>query len=396
MEAPHLRHTLAVFGAIASLVAACGGTGTPSPSPTVTPTAAATTAAPTVAASVKASATPTPKPTLLPVVDANTTKITLTKIPIPPIAGKTLSADILDIDQAAHLLYVADRTTNGVDVFDVSTATAKFVKTIDTGSGPNGIVVAKNVNKLFVGLNSSDVAVIDIDPASAKYQTVVAKVASGGKKRVDEMDYDPKDKKLYSANSDDGLVLAIDATTNQILKKFENLGEGLEQPRYDPIDGMMYMTSSDQNTVFQFDPTKDVLVKKFDVAVKCNPNGLAINTTTNKAVLGCSIGRTGSGKTPITVSWDIAAGKVIDQFEQAGAGDAVIYSAKADRFFFAASNFNRGGMMAIFSGDPIKFITNVPTAVGSHGVAYDETNNVVYTQDQLDNEGALFSFVPPK
>jgi hypothetical protein len=392
MELPRLRHTLAVFGAIASLVAACGGTAAPSPSPTAAPTVAA--ASPTVAASPTPSAKP--KPTLLPVIDANTTKIALNKIAIPPIAGKTLSADILEVDQAAHLLYVTDRTDKGIDVFDVSTATAKYVKTIDVKDGANGLVVAKNVNKLFVGLNGSNIGVIDINPSSPTYQTLVATIASGGKKRVDEMDYDSKDKKLYSANSDDGLVLSVDATSNQILKKFDNLGEGLEQPRYDPVDGMMYMTSSDQNMVFEFDPTKDVMVKKADVGVKCNPNGLAINTKTNKAVLGCSIGKTGTGKTPITVSWDIATWKVIDQFDQVGAGDAVIYNAKADRFFFAASNFNRGGMMGIFSGDPIKFITNVPTAVGAHGVAYDETNNVVYTQDQNDKEGVLFSFVAPK
>jgi hypothetical protein len=79
-----------------------------------------------------------------------------------------------------------------------------------------------------------------------------------------------------------------------------------------------------------------------------------------------------------------------------GAGDAVFYSAKADRFFFAASNFNRGALMAVFSGNPVKFITAIPTAVGSHGVAYDETNAMVYTQDQNPNEGALFSFAAPK
>jgi len=28
-------------------------------------------------------------------------------------------------------------------------------------------------------------------------------------------------------------------------------------------------------------------------------------------------------------------------------------------------------------------------------VAFDETNNIVYTQDQLPNEGALFSFPLP-
>ena len=52
--------------------------------------------------------------------------------------------------------------------------------------------------------------------------------------------------------------------------------------------------------------------------------------------------------------------------------------------------------MAIFGGTPIRFLNNVPTAVGAHGVAFDETNNIVYTQDQLPSEGALFSFpLPP-
>ena len=289
------------------------------------------------------------------------------------------------------MLYVTDRTDNGIDVFDISTATAKYVKTIDTGSGPNGVVVAKNVNKVFAGLNDSNVAIIDIAPGSATLNTVVAKLSTGGKKRADELDYDPKDKKVYVANSDDGIVTVIDASTNAIIKKFENMGDALEQPRYDSADGMMYLTSSDQNAIFQFDPTKDVLVKKFDVGTKCNPNGLAINPTTQQALLGCS-----SRSANVAVAWDLKAGKALATFDQAGAGDATFYSPKADRFFFAASNFNRGAMMAIFAANPIRFITNIATAVGSHGLAYDETNGIIYTQDQNPNEGALFFFSPPK
>jgi hypothetical protein len=41
-------------------------------------------------------------------------------------------------------------------------------------------------------------------------------------------------------------------------------------------------------------------------------------------------------------------------------------SAKADRFFVAASNFNRGAVISIFTGNPVTFLTNVPTAVGCH------------------------------
>ena len=388
----------AILSAGAILVASCGGTAAgPSASPTVV--AVATTAAPTPSPSPSPSATPgasgapTPQPTLLPPVAADTTVVSLTKIPIPPLSGKTASIDLIQIDQAAHRLYVADRTTNGVDVFDISTKDAKYVKSVDAGSGANGIVVAKDVNKLFAGLNDSNVAVIDLTSL-----TVIAKVNTGGKGRADELDYDPKDKKVYVANSGDGFVTVIDATTNAIIKKLDNLGAALEQPQYDTSDGLMYMTSSDQNAVFVFDPTKDVLVRKDVLAVICNPQGLAINPKTNQALLGCNVGRAGSTGTPLTVAWDLSKGIFTGVFGQVGAGDSVTYSAKTDRFYFGAHNFPHGSVIGIFSGSPIAFLTNVPTGSfsGAKNLAYDETNNVIYTQDALPGEGALFSFTPPK
>src|SRR5438445_871132 len=223
----------------------------------------------------------------LPVVAADIA-LQLPNVAIPPINGKTGSFDIIDIDQAAHLMYVGDRTSGGVDIFDVSTPSARYLQTIPTGATPNGVSIAKNVNKLFAGLTDSSLAIIDINPASPARNTVIARLTSGGKKRVDEMDYDPKEKKLYAANSDDGIVTVVDAVGNTIVKQFKDLGEGREQPRYNAADGMMYMTSSDPNAVFQFDPRSDTLVKNYDVKVYCNPNGLAINPATNQALLGCS------------------------------------------------------------------------------------------------------------
>jgi YVTN family beta-propeller protein len=396
-----LQRTLALV-AVTLVAIGCASSNAPSTTSSA-PTAAAATPTPTPAptpcttqsvltgpaqASLPAPAGTAPVRTVLPVVATNMLAIAVSRIPIPPIAGKTASIDIIEIDQASHLMYVTDRGDNGIDVFDVANACAKFIKTIDVGSGPNGVVVAKNVNKVFAGLNDSTIAVIDITPGVDK---VIAKLTTGGKGRADEMDYDPKDKKVYVANSDDGIVTVVDAMTNAIIKKFEGMGDALEQPRYDPADGMMYMTSSGQNAIFQFDPTKDVLVKKFDVGQKCDPNGLAINPTTQQAFLGCS-----SRSSNAALLWDLKTGKVVDSFDQAGAGDAVFYSAKADRFFFAASNFNRGAVMAIFSANPVKFIGNVATATGSHAVAYDEANGIVYMQDQNPNEGALFSFPAPK
>ncbi len=326
----------------------------------------------------------------LPVIAADIA-LPLPDVDIPPITGKTGSFDIIEVDQAAHLLYLGDRTTGGVDIFDISTPAAKYLQTVNTGSPANGVTLAKNVNKVFAGTNDSNVVIIDVDPASPRRNTVIARLNTGGKKRADEMDYDPKEKKLYAANSDDGLVTVVDAVKNAIIKKFENLGEGLEQPRYNPADGMMYMTSSDQNAVFQFDPVKDVLVKKYDVGAACNPNGLAINPATNQALLGCS-----NRKTPFTVLWDLKTHSVVSMFDQAGAGDQAAYDPKTNLYFFAASNFPPGAVLAIFGGSPVHWIGNLPTARGSHVVGFDATNRVIYTVNQQPNSAGLMRFWLPE
>lgn len=317
----------------------------------------------------------------------------LTHVEIPPITAKTASIDIMDIDQAAHILYVADRTDSGVDVLDLSQPMARYMRTIDMGrTAPNGVILAKDQNKLFVTNNDSTVAVIDI-----RTWKEIARLNTGGKKRADELDYDTKDKKVYVANNADGFVTVIDAVGNRILKKIDKVSDGaLEQPRYDPADGQVYLTLSDENAIARFDPARDELVKKFDVGVPCSPQGLAINPKTNQALLGC-----GNRKTQQAVLWDLAGGKVISTFDRAGAGDMSIYDAQTDRFFFAASNFTSNGapapLMAIFSGSPpVQLLASVPTAVGSHSVAFDELHRVVYTQDQKPFDGGLFAFPLPK
>ncbi len=327
---------------------------------------------------------------VLPVV-AEDVALRLPDVAIPPVQGKTLSSDLFEIDQAAHVMYLADRTDHGVDVFDVSTPGAKYVKTIPTGTNPNGVILAKNVNKLYVGGADSSVVVIDINPASMHRDAVIARVGTGGKKRVDEGDYDPVDRKLYVANGDDGFVTVLDATNDRIIKKFTDLGEGLEQPRYNPSDGQMYMTSSDQDAVFEFNPRTDTLVKKYELKMGCEPNGLAINPKTNQALLGCS-----AKKPAMTVLWDLKAKTVVTTFTQVGASDQVFYSAKSNLFFAAARNDPRGPAIGIFTGGPnARWVANAPSAPGAHGVGYDETNHVVYVQNQAPNSAAVIAYWLP-
>jgi WD40 repeat protein len=150
---------------------------------------------------------------------------------------------------------------------------------------------------------------------------------------------------------------------------------------------MMYMTSSDQNAVFQFDPTTDTLIKKYDVGTSCNPNALAINPKTNQTLLGCS-----NTKTPMVVLWDLKTRTAITTFTDAGGCDMTVYFSKHDLWLAACANFPKGAALAIFAGSPIHWVANVSTAAGSHALAYDETNNVIYTLDQRPNNAGLMAF----
>ncbi len=364
-------------------LAACGGTPAATPKPSATPSAAPTTAP----AQASVSAAPKPTPTTLPAVAADTSKVQLTTIQIPPLNGRPLLADILEVDPQAKVLYMADRTLNGIDVFDVSGKTAKYVSTIATGSPANGLVVAKNVNKLFTALSNSHVAVIDIDPSSQKRNQIIADMNTGGKNRANEVEYYSADKKVYVVNSDDQFMTVIDATKNEIIKRIDIPGGILEHPRFNSADGLLYLAGYQDNVIHQIDPKKDAVANSFRVVDECNPADLAINPGLQQALLSCN-----NRLKQHTAVWDFKTSKVTATFDQMGGSDVAIYNSKADRYFVAGFSFYRGPAMGIFGGSPIKFMTNVPTTKSSHAVAYDEANNLVYTE----GETGLLAFAPPK
>ncbi len=330
---------------------------------------------------------PSPVADWVPADPAMTTKVDQTFTAIDGAA----SGDIMEVDQQAQMLYFAVRmnaksTAGGVVVYDVSGGAPQQVAFVDLGSGGNGVVTAPDLKKIFVGLTDSSVAVVDVNPGSRRYLQQIARIGTGGAQRTDELDYDPVDRKVYAANSDDGLVTVIDAVGNSMITQFTDLGEGLEQPRYDPADGMMYMTSSDQNAIFQFDPTTDTLVNKFDVGNNCNPNGIAINPNTNQAMLGCSI-----SSSHHAVLWDLGSHSVVSTSRNTGRIDGAIYDGTADRFLLA-SRFFRGPAISVFAGNG-QFLTNEgPTDASSHQVAYSEATNTVYTAETRGSDYGVASF----
>ncbi len=312
----------------------------------------------------------------------NTAPIQITNIPIPTIGGQAASFDVIEIDQARHRLYAADRTDHGIDVFDVSTAHAKYMDTIKLPANPNGLAIAPDLGRLFAGTVTGSVVIVDINLAANATGVVIKEVPTGGKE-VDLLDYAPSLHTVFASTGVDGTIASVDAKTGAINGTFK-IGFALEQPRFSPADGMLYVTSPDAGALFQVDPVSGKIVDKADLG-SCLPKGLAINPHTDEALIACH---------DSTVTRDLRA-KTQGNFTQVYGGDVVWYDAKVDRFFVAVP-LAGGGEVAIFGGSPIDYITAVSTNGTGNSTAYDETNDIVYALDTRAKTAGLTSFRRPR
>jgi YVTN family beta-propeller protein len=310
------------------------------------------------------------------------------RVVVPQVDGKTAQFDIMVVDQAARRLYAADALDQGVDVLDVSVSPGRYLRTIPLGVAPKGLAVDEGRHRLFTGNDDSTVSIVNTDEASPNPYAVLATIATNGKGRADLMDYDPASSRLYVSNRDDGFLSVVDVANGAVVGQVANLGL-LEQPRYDSADGMVYAVSNDRNSMFQIDARTLAVVREHQLPVICGPNGLAINPATNQGLIGC-----GDKDNQAALVWDFRSQKMLRSFDLAGAGDAVIFDAKAQHFYFAAQGF-APPEIAVFNAAPITFLTAVPTSSRSHSVAYDEAHRLIYTFDGKHLEGAVWAFADP-
>jgi hypothetical protein len=297
---------------------------------------------------------------------------------VPSIAGQNASFDNVEIDQAAHRLYATDRTNRGVDVFDISKTKAKYLKTIAMGSAPNGLAIAPDIGHLFVGTASGSVTVIDTTT-----ETIVDQIVTGGS-GADLLDYGSARQRLYVSNASDGTITSIDTTTDKVKAHFVIGSYQLEQPRFNPADGMVYVTSPTADSLFRVDPN-DGLVKYIFSLNGCQPTGLAINPTSDQALMVCKT---------FVMSFNLTSGKS-QKFAQVLGGDIVNYDAKADQFFVGSPHITKPSVVGIFGGNPIAYYSSVDTNAHGNSAAYDETNNIVYTPNLLPDKAGVSSFTLP-
>ncbi|MDE2255889.1 MAG: cytochrome C nitrite reductase [Betaproteobacteria bacterium] len=289
-----------------------------------------------------------------------------------------------DIGYAQDGVYAfADRSNHGVDLID--TRTLRYVGRIPGFSGPsgggqggpNGVLIV-NGRQLWAGDGHSRVRVADM-----RSRGIVATIATGGTKRVDELAYDARDHLVIAANNaDDPPFLSfISARAPYRIRArlmLPQATDGLEQPLWDPRTGMVYVAVPEldgvaaRGGVAMIDPRSARLTGMHEVA-RCMPAGLALDPG-GKLLVGCSDDAVAYGFKAVSLLLDPVSGKILRIFHQVGGSDEVWFDSASGDFLLAAVANPGGPVLGVINARGQHWVENIPSGRHAHSVAADPGN----------------------
>jgi DNA-binding beta-propeller fold protein YncE len=293
---------------------------------------------------------------------------------------------VMTIDQSSGLGYLAEKDNKAVDVFD--TKTNKFVSRI-TGfvgqtkngddSGPNGVIVVNDGAELWVSDGDSTIKIVDL-----KSGQISATLATGGKVRANAMAYDPKDKIVIVANSNDEppfLSLISTEPGNKILAKIPvaESGENLERSSFHAASGMFYTVIP----VLRADPTKGILAQtdakngklvKLHALDGCHPHSLQV-VSDSTIFLGCSSAHGANAKPGGDLAvFDIATGTITARGAGLGGNGSSDLNPKLGQYYHATT----AATLMVVDMKTAKPIQKISTSQGARSIAASQANNRVY------------------
>lgn len=293
-------------------------------------------------------------------------------IPVPnwTTSGATAeSVDLSSFDPVTQVLYYADHVAHAVLAIDTKTNWVVGwvpVPNCTVSSCPSGVQVAPNIRKLIVTDRVTHAYIYDLNlPGSAPAAVTVPTA-------IDELDYDPIQRRVYLGNTTAPYFLTgidLDGTNANTVVASISIPGAPEQARFNPVDGMVYLTIPSVG-VLKIDPTAGS-AKTGDIVAtwplaNCSGNGNWIDPLTNTMLVGCN---NVAGELVVSLK----DGTVLGQFPGVNRDDVVGWNPGVRRWYTGSgSNTNSGGCPATNAG-------NVYPVVGvfAPGTASNPTPTIV-------------------
>lgn len=288
----------------------------------------------------------------------------LAEIPV----GGTAAFDYLNVDSAAHRLYL----TNSTQVVVIDTEANRVVGRIPAGPGVHGIAIAPDGRGYITNGGEDTVSIVDL-----KTLQVLSKVSTKGadasvRQNPDAVCYEPKRKEIYAFNHSGKSATVIDASGKAVAQI--ELSGVAESGQADPALGRVFVNIEDTDSIDVIDIATHKVVANWKVAPATSPTGMAIDTATHRLFVGGG---------PNTVMIDADTGKVVASAPIVSGTDATWFD-PGTQLVFSSGTGNGGAITVMHVDGPARLsvIQTLATAPRARTMALDVATHRLYVAAQ--------------
>ena len=278
------------------------------------------------------------------------------RIPIPGDTGW----DYITADSDGRRLYVP----HGIEVVVLDLDTGATVGKITGQKGLHGVAVARDVGRGFISATDpGSVTIFDL-----KTLAVIDKVRVGDD--PNGIIYDPKTKRVFSADRGSRRMTAIDATTGKIAATSVDLGGRTEHLAADG-DGHVFLNMQDRGTLLKLDARDLKVMETWPLPGCGQPSSMDIDRVHTRVFIGCRSG--------LLAVVDGANGKIVAT-QPIGPGVDALEFDPAKGLVFVSTGGGEGVLSVFHQDGPDKYslVDKVKTLPGARTMALDHKAGMVY------------------
>jgi DNA-binding beta-propeller fold protein YncE len=278
------------------------------------------------------------------------------RIPIPGNGGW----DYITADTEARRLYVP----HGTEVVVLDLDSGATVGKITGFKDAHGVAIASEFGRGFISATDpGSVTIFDL-----KTLAVIDKLRVGDD--PNGIIYDPKTKRVFSADRGSKRLTAIDAKTGKIVGAVDDLGGRTEHLAADGA-GHVFLNMQDKGTTLKIDAIGMKVLETWSVAPCGQPSSMDMDRANNRIFIGCRIG--------LLAVVDAAAGKVVTTQPIGPGVDALEFDA-AKGLIYVSTGGGEGALSIFHEDSPDKYslVENVKTLPGARTMALDHKTGRVY------------------
>jgi DNA-binding beta-propeller fold protein YncE len=284
-----------------------------------------------------------------------------------PIAGDT-GWDYITADTEGRRLYVP----HGTEVIVIDLDSGAIVGKIPGLQDAHGVALAKEFGHGFISASDpGSVTMFDIKTLAVLNKERVGDDPNG-------IIYDPKTKRIFSADRGSKRLTAIDARTGKTAGAVNDLGGRTEHLASDEA-GHIFLNMQDIGKLLKIDAQGMKLMETWSVAPPCaQPSSMDIDRAAHRVFIGCRGGGAPAAPSVLAVV-DAANGKVVAT-QPIGAGvDALEFDAST-KLIYVSTGGGPGALSVFHEDSPDKYtlLENARTLPGARTMALDHKTGMVY------------------